>query len=166
MNERTHYTLPSSGGGDPIDVLLYRNSQQKLFASVRVGLEGNWTVPVPTNISDDVANINAGSMPDGRVYLVSNLMVNPAARDPLFVTTSTDGVNWNATRVVAACNMTAFQSPTQPDGCKERYAGKWKSPGMQYPQAVAVTDPNAEGFWVIFSVNKEDIWVSRVPFAF
>jgi hypothetical protein len=47
-----------------------------------------------------------------------------------------------------------------------RYPGGAKEGGVQYPQAVPVTAPGQEGFWAIFSLNKEDIWVVCVPFAF
>jgi len=39
---------------------------------------------MPTNISDDVSNLNCGTLPDGRAFLVSNAMVN-IVRDPLYV---------------------------------------------------------------------------------
>jgi hypothetical protein len=50
-----------------------------------------------------------------------------------------------------------------------RYRGGSKQGGCQYPQAVAVDapeDPNASGLWVAFSVNKEDIWIAKVPYDF
>lgn len=194
LNERTHYVVPgtrsrssmcprgSPGYGitDPqadkadraseltqVDVLLYRNNKKKLYASTRTGMNGTWTTPVATNIPDDNANINAGLLPDGRIYLVSNAMPQSSKRDPLFVTTSVDGWQFNQTNVVAACNQTVFTSPQQPNGCVERYSGGSKNPGMQYPQAVAVTAPSVpQGLYVIFSVNKEDIWVAYLPFNF
>ena len=42
-----------------------------------------------------------------------------------------------------------------------------KNPGPSYPQGMAVVAPAPaalRGFYVAFSNNKEDIWVSRVPF--
>eukprot|EP00048_Salpingoeca_helianthica_P001515 m.49791 g.49791 ORF g.49791 m.49791 type:complete len:414 (+) comp11517_c0_seq4:1122-2363(+) len=164
-NERTHYVVPHSN--PQTDVLLYRSRLYKeggnhLYASVRRGLNGSWTVPIATNISDDVANINAGPLPDGRVYLLSNAMVT-VFRDPLFISTTTDGWHFSRTNVVASCEMSAFRSPKQPWGCLQRYKGGAKEGGLQYPQGMAVTAPGVEGFYAIFSVNKEDIWVARLP---
>lgn len=45
------------------------------------------------------------------------------------------------------------------------WPGKGKSEGLEYPQAVAVTDASVSGFYVIYSVNKEDIWVAKLPYA-
>ena len=168
QNEETHYIVPGTyQTNNQIDVLLYRNINKKLWFSVRFnGTNGNWTYPLESNLSDDVANINSGPFEDGTVYLVSNLMPNPAGRDPLFVTVSYDGWSFNNTHVVAACNMTEFTSPEQPNACVMRYPGLYKGPGPQYPQAVAVTAYGYEGLWVVFSMNKEDIWVARVPLTF
>jgi hypothetical protein len=164
QNERTHFSVPGTEV-NPVDILLYRNTKGALYASRRDGLDGDWVGPFPTNISDAVSNINSGVLPDGRIYLVSNAMRDsPNGRDPLFLTTSTDGFAFDATLVVGACNQTgAFGSP---EPCKMRYPGASKSPGLEYPQAVAVTEVGSEGLWVVFSLNKEDIWVARVPFAF
>src|SRR5205085_200239 len=71
-NERTHYTRPGPGG--PEDVLLYRSKSNRLFASVRGpgGAAAAWSEPAPTDIPDDNANVNAGTLADGRVFLLSN----------------------------------------------------------------------------------------------
>jgi len=52
-----------------------------------------------------------------------------------------------------------------PTKCVQRYPGGSKEGGCQYPQAIAVTDPKNEGLYVIFSLNKEDIWLAKLPFA-
>ncbi len=93
-------------------------------------------------------------------------------RDPLFVSVAADGFAFADTRVVASCEMPAFahpdaQHPPQPWGCQFRYRGGAKQGGCQYPQAVAVNAPGPfQAFWVVFSVNKEDIWIAKLPFAF
>lgn len=43
----------------------------------------------------------------------------------------------------------------------KRYDGKAKSIGYQYPHSVVV----GEHFWVIYSVNKEDIQVARIQLS-
>ena len=44
---------------------------------------------------------------------------------------------------------------------EKRYEGKAKSIGFQYPHSVVV----GGNLWVIYSVNKEDIEVARIPLA-
>lgn len=47
-----------------------------------------------------------------------------------------------------------------------REQGGAKEGGLQYPQALVVTaPPAAAGFYVVVSLNKEDIWVARVPLS-
>ena len=163
-NEFTHYEVPGGRG----DVILYRRraaqlSKLSLAASVREP-GGHWTPPVPINISDDNSNLNAGILPDGRVYLLSNAMPF-AFRDPLFLSTSVDGQAFGATaRALTSCQLAVYQSPHQPSGCVYRHKGGSKQGGVQYPQGLALTVQGLEGFWAIYSLNKEDVWVARAPF--
>lgn len=162
-NERTHYTLPDGSG----DVLLYRSTRGilNLQASVRTGgAGGQWVGPTLTNVPDDNANLNAGVLPDGRRYLLSNAMPN-IFRDPLYLSTTVDGWNWNHTSALTSCTLPIYSSPTQPFGCLYRYQGGAKQSGCQYPQGMSLTTPGLEGFWAIFSLGKEDIWVLHAPFA-
>jgi hypothetical protein len=121
-----------------------------------------------TNITDDVANFNAGNFPnsnglDGRAYLVSNALIT-LIRDPIFLSTSTDGYAFTTTAAIGTCENKIFTSPTQPWGCQYRINGGAKEGGLQYPQAAIVTSPSSSaGFYVIVSLNKEDIWISRTP---
>ncbi len=117
-----------------------------------------------TNIPDDCANLNAGPLPGGRVYLLSNAMPN-ANRDPLFVSTTVDGLHFNATTALTTCTLPFYKGPGQPFGCLYRFPGGAKQGGCQYPQGMSLTAPGVEGFWAIFSLNKEDIWVVHAPFS-
>lgn len=161
-NERSHYRVPSS----TIEMLLYRSHNRTLFASTRDKVGNNWTVPIATNITDTVANFNAGNLPNNMgAYLVSNAMIN-IIRDPLFFSTTIDGYAFTKTAVLGTCeNSTIFANPpTQPWGCLYRYNGGAKEGGLQYVQCTLVTNPtNMEGFYCIMSQNKEDIWVSKTP---
>ena len=164
-NERSHWHVP----GTEAHVLLYRSHSRVLYASVRPSLGAPWPVPVPTNITDDVANFNAGNFPatgglDGRPYLVSNALVT-LLRDPLFLSTAPNGLGFSTVAAIGSCEDSAvFSSPGQPWGCLYREQGGSKEGGLQYPQALVVTLPaEAKGFYVVVSLNKEDIWVSRTP---
>lgn len=79
-NERCHYIVPSSSSDSQVDVILYRSrvagEVNHLYAGTRNGTNSEWSDIVETNIADDVSNINAGNLVDGRAYLISNAMVN------------------------------------------------------------------------------------------
>ena len=53
-----------------------------MWSSYRTAPDQPWQGPFKTNITDDTSNINAGTLPDGRVFLVSNVLLN-LLRDPL-----------------------------------------------------------------------------------
>lgn len=172
-NERTHFIAPSSNAMR--DTILYRSGKtHTLWASVRNGTEQeSWTAVVETNIPNGKSNLNAGPLPDGRVYLVHNPM-NPtqsnaqtrrrkssiSARDPVTVAVSSDGVSFDAVGVALTC------TDLSPDStCKPRFAGHAKNTGPSYPQALTVVAPAPEtmhGFYVASSNNKEDIWIAKV----
>ena len=159
-NERSHYLLP---GGDS-DVILYRSHGAHvpnfLYASVRPAFSAPWPAPQQTNITDDVANFNAGNLPDGRAFLVSNALIT-AVRNPLFLsTTDASNLRFVSTSVISSCEMPLFSTPKQPVGCLQRFSGGAKQGGCQYPQALAISQGY---FYAIFSLNKEDIWLVRFP---
>ena len=167
-NERSHWRVP---GGSGAEVLLYRSHQRVLYASVRPTPHDAWPVPAPTNITDDVANFNAGNFPaaaglDGRPFLVSNALIT-LLRDPLFLSTAPDGYAFSTVAAIGSCEDAAvFASPAQPWGCQYRNPGGAKEGGLQYPQAVIVAEPAAvQGLYVVVSLNKEDIWISRTPLS-
>lgn len=160
-NERSHYLLPNGG-----DVILYRSKSKDLpnhlYASTRASPTATWQGPFLTNITDDVANINCGNLPDGRAYLVSNAMVN-LFRDPLYLSvTDKTNLRFVETHVIVSCEMPIFSSPNQPIGCLQRYQGRAKQGGCQYAQGLVV---NGKNMYVIFSLNKEDIWIATIPFS-
>ena len=86
-------------------------------------------------------------------------------RDPLFLSTASDGYGFTTVAAIGSCEDNAvFASPVQPWGCLYREPGGSKEGGLQYPQALIVTEPSeAQGFYVVVSLNKEDIWIARTP---
>ncbi|MBT3385636.1 MAG: hypothetical protein HN778_00615 [Prolixibacteraceae bacterium] len=84
------------------------------------------------------------------------LVYNPTDspnRHPLCVTISNDGLNYNHLAVVHG------EVPVK------RYWGIEKRPGPQYVRGISEGNGNPPGddLWVVYSVNKEDIWISRIP---
>ncbi len=92
--------------------------------------------------------------PDGRYVMI--YPPKKGARFPMAITTSDDGISFRDMRLLHG------EVPPQ------RYQGLHKDVGPQYLRGVAewagdapTLDPSA--IWVVYSVTKEDIWVSRVP---
>lgn len=85
------------------------------------------------------------------------LVFNPTNRNryPLAIATSDDCVNFVNLWTVHA------ELPDQ------RYGGYLKNMGPQYVRGIVEgngTPPDADhAFWLTYSVNKEDIWIARVP---
>jgi hypothetical protein len=88
---------------------------------------------------------------DGRYALVYNPTTR--LRHPLAVMTSGDGQHFS--------NLLAVHGQL-PD---QRYPGLYKNMGPQYVRGILPGNGNPPGddMWLTYSVNKEDIWVSKVP---
>ena len=122
--ERTHYTVPprathgvasisgrrggggsgSNGGGG--EIILQRTHDRKLNASYRANSTSPWTHQVATSIPDVNANLNSGTLPDGRAFLVSNPCPKNGQghdRDPLVVSTAADGFKFDRAVGVMSC---------------------------------------------------------------
>jgi len=91
--------------------------------------------------------------PDGRYALVYNPVQFGSHRWPLAVSTSRDGIIFDALSLVNG------EVPPR------RFLGRAKDFGAQYIRGIAEGngDPGDDAFWVTYSMNKEDIWVSRIP---
>ncbi|HEV2293080.1 MAG TPA: exo-alpha-sialidase [Tepidisphaeraceae bacterium] len=114
-----------------------------------------WTQPlVPPTLVTGKAKVWAQRMGDGRYALV----YNPSRKNryPLVIVTSDDGVHFRDMRLVQD------ELPVQ------RYTGLHRSIGPQYVRGISPWSDDGsragEGaMWLVYSMNKEDIWVSRVP---
>lgn len=87
---------------------------------------------------------------DGRFATV----YNPSEfRWPLAVSTSDDGLTYTDLLLVHG------------DITTMRYGGNFKSYGPQYTRGILEGNGNPPGsdMWVTYSVNKEDMWVAKVP---
>lgn len=107
----------------------------------------------------------AGNMPNnGSKYWLQRtadgrygLVLNPTNRNryPLAIMTSPDSASFDGLLAVHS------ELPDQ------RFGGYLKNMGPQYVRGIAEgngTPPDsAHAFWLTYSVNKEDIWVARVP---
>ena len=98
------------------------------------------------------AKIWGQKLDNGQYALVYNPTDSPN-RHPLCVAVSKDGINFNDLAVVHG------EVPVK------RYWGIEKRPGPQYVRGIVEGNGNPPGddLWVVYSVNKEDIWISRIP---
>ena len=90
---------------------------------------------------------------DGRFALVYNPNPEGNHRWPLAVVTGDDGVTFD--------NMLLVEGESPP----RRYEGYLKDYGMNYVRGITEgngTPPDGD-MWLTYSMNKEDIWVTRVP---
>jgi hypothetical protein len=88
---------------------------------------------------------------DGRYALVYNHSATRRNRFPLTVMTGYDGHEFD--------NILCLHGEVPP----MRYQGIHKNIGLQYIRGIAEGNGNPPGrdMWITYSVNKEDIWVSR-----
>ena len=114
-----------------------------------------WSQPVvPPTLVTGKAKVWSQRTADGRFALV----YNPSRRNrfPLIVVTADDGIHFRDMRIVQG------ELPIQ------RYEGLHRSIGPQYTRGISrwSDDCSRRGdgaMWLVYSMNKEDIWVSRVP---
>ncbi len=113
-----------------------------------------WSPPVkcPT-LQMTGAKISGRRTSDGRYALVYTSNIDDDHRWPLVVVTGNDGVFFD--------NMLCVHGEVPP----RRFAGRYKDFGPQYNRMVEEGNGQTPGAdqWVTYSVNKEDIWVSRIP---
>lgn len=113
-----------------------------------------WSKPVvaPTLVMAQ-AKVWGQKTPDGRYALLYNPRRDNRHRWPLAIVTSDDGVNFD--------NLLTVQGEVPP----RRYDGLDKAYGPQYVRGIVEDNPRPPGnaFWVTYSQNKDDIWVSRIP---
>jgi hypothetical protein len=135
----TLHFQPRAGNGIYSFAPLPRNTVDVL------SVDCEWPVPTPTNIPDSHTRTCAGTLPDGRRWLVGSQLPKAHLRTPLTLSLSNDGIRWD--------NVWSLRgSDTLPE---IRYHGY---PGFQYPSGVWVDGR----LLVAYSVNKEDIAVSSM----
>ena len=140
--EPTAYRRP-----DGVVVKLGRDKggSRRIYATV--SSDGRTFAPaVRTRIPDSPSKAVSGTLPDGRIWLIGNQAIG---RDPLVISLSRDGVTFE------------WAASIRHGAPKVRHPGRAKGRGFQYPSAVVVGD----ALWVIYSIGKEDVAVSRVPLS-
>jgi hypothetical protein len=90
---------------------------------------------------------------DGRYAVLYNPSIHNEHRYPLAMVTGDDGIIFD--------DLLTVQAEVPP----RRFYGRWKDFGPCYVRGIIPGNGNPPGddLWVSYSMNKEDIWVSRVP---
>ena len=127
------------------------SKSRRNYASFSFDDGKSWTTPTRTGFPDACARSDAGKLPDGQVYVINNIIpMNPGGlggRSMLAISLSRDGLNFDRAAIIR------FIPPPL------RYRGLEKTIGYQYPHSVVVDNH----LWVMYSVNKEDVEVTRIP---
>jgi hypothetical protein len=90
---------------------------------------------------------------DGRYAICYNPIDLDEYRYPLVVITGDDGIIFD--------NMVLVQGEVPP----RRFMGRWKDFGPCYMRGILQGNGNPPGndLWLTYSMNKEDIWITRIP---
>ena len=117
----------------------------------------NWSEPqLPPTLIAGAAKVWGQRTTDNRYVLAYNPDPKRAKRFPLVIVNGDDGIHYRDMRVVHG------EHPPL------RYPGKYKDFGYQYVRGVAAWSSDhsfkdKSAVWLIYSVHKEDIWLSRIP---
>jgi len=125
----------------------FRNYSGHLYASTSRDEGKSWSVPVETNFPDSMARFSTGTLPDGQTWLINNPGPGRNNRSFLTLALSRDGILFDRAWLLHG-------EPTS-----MRFPGKDKTNGWQYPHARVWKDH----LFISYSVNKEDVMVSRIP---
>lgn len=126
---------------------------KKRWATITRDGGQTWTPPSRIkSMTYDAAKIWCQALDNGTWAAVYNPS-NTRARHPLAVAASPDGVHFDGL---------AFVTGEVPP---KRYWGREKRPGAQYVHGISPGNGNPPGeeLWVAYSMNKEDIWVAKIP---
>ena len=122
------------------------------YSSISTDGGNSWAEPKKTpSIINGGAKIWGQRTKDGRYAIVYNPHIE--WRYPLVVITSDDGRTFS--------DMACIHGEV-PD---QRYTGSTRELGPQYVRGISEGNPEHpdDAMWLVYSLNKEDIWVSRVP---
>jgi hypothetical protein len=135
---------------DGVLVMVFRDqeSSYKKLASVSIDRGETWTPAVETAFPDSRSKQCAGNLPDGTSFLIGN--PGPEKdRSLLILATASDGKTFDQAWIL------------RKDPPEKRFDGKAKTLGYSYPKAIVDKD----FLYVAYSVNKEEIAVTRLPLA-
>jgi hypothetical protein len=160
-----HDLTPPYGGFYPFGkaFCFYHRADGKLVGVCKMGFttlssdEGEtWSEPVlPPTLLTGAGKVWGQRTANGQYALVYNPDGENFLRYPLVLVQGEDGHIFKDMRVVHGENP------------RMRYPGMYKDIGPQYTRGLAEWSNDGsfdtEAIWLIYSVHKEDIWLSRIP---
>ena len=116
------------------------------------GATWDWVGEAPT-IETAGGKVWGQKTSDGRYAMVYNPSTNNKHRWPLALTESDDGLSYG--------DLLLANGEAPP----RRYMGAFKDFGSNYVRGITEENGNPPDgdLWVTYSVNKEDIWITRIP---
>lgn len=123
------------------------------FAALSPDRGKTWTEVVRcTTLLPTGAKIWGQRTKDGRYAIIYNHSPSLRNRFPMAILIGEDGHTFD--------KLYAIRGDVPP----MRYSGHAKNPGVQYFRGIIEGngDPPGNYMWVVYSVNKEDIWISRI----
>jgi hypothetical protein len=127
------------------------------YATLSEDAGKTWSKPVqPPSLFAGSAKIWGQKTADGRFALAYNPDPGRGKRYPLAIVHGDDGREFRDMRVV------------QGELPRLRYPGKYKDLGAQYMRGLAEwaddgSFADKQAMWLVHSMNKEDIWMARIP---
>jgi hypothetical protein len=130
-------------------VMLWKQSKAALSGDE--GKTFSYPVKVPTLLMSGGKNWGQRTE-DGRYAMCYNPIENSEYRYPLIIVTGDDGIIFD--------DMLLIQGEVPP----RRFYGRWKDFGPCYMRGIVEGNGNPPGndMWLTYSMNKEDIWISRI----
>ncbi len=113
----------------------------------------NWKIKKENSFVTSGAKAWGQVTSDGRFAILYVNSLSSEHRYPLVCITSSNGIEYD--------NLASVFGETPP----RRYSGLNKDFGPQYMRGISESchERPDEALWLTYSVNKEDIWVSRIP---
>lgn len=141
----SYYTLPD---GDVIG--LYKNS----IVTKSKDKGQTWQEKeVDYSLETATGKVWGQKLPDGNYALAYNPTTDSAHRWPIAVVTGENGQDFDTLLAIT------------PEVSPHKYAGLYKNLGPQYIRGICEDNPQPQdsALWLAYTVNKEDVWVSRTP---
>lgn len=114
----------------------------------------SWSRPCPSaSIETSTGKVWGQRTTNAQYALVYNPSPDAAHRWPLAMVSGHDGIHFS--------NLSAIVPEISPS----RYEGQLKNLGAQYVRGICEHNgfPDDQAMWLAYSVNKEDMWIARVP---
>lgn len=141
----SYYTLPN---GDVIG--LYKNS----IVTKSSDKGEHWNEKeVDYSLETSTGKVWGQKTSDNRYALAYNPTTDSAHRWPIAVVTGDNGQDFDHLLAIT------------PEVSPHKYAGLYKNLGPQYIRGICEDYPQPDdgSFWLAYTVNKEDVWVSSTP---